>query len=196
MAEPAPRPCPFCGSPDTQAFPDGSGRCRACGRAFRGATPVGAMIQGEQVEAKRAAVVQERVRFGILGVVGGVVAFAGIPAAFVIGAAFSRASTGDYVARVINTPAGAAVCGGVSFLVIGGLYAIWAGYLVWRGVPERALHLIGAGILTTVASLLAGQGLAGIVGAIGGILALVGGVLAWRVARAKAAESALTATGS
>src|SRR3972149_3332069 len=152
MAEPGTRPCPFCGSADTKVFPDDSGRCRNCGRAIRGSTPIGAMIQGEQVEIKRAALVRERIRFGLLGVVGGITAFVGIPSAFLIGASVSRMSTGDYVARVINTPAGALACGGVSFLILGGLYAMWAGYLVWKGLPERWGHLVAAGAITAGAS--------------------------------------------
>jgi len=73
---------------------------------------------------------------------------------------------------------------------------MWAGFHVWRGYPERGIHLLIAGVLVVVASVLAGQGLAGIIGIVGGLLALLVGVLAWRVARARAEEESATAAGT
>jgi len=191
------RPCPSCGSADTEAFADESGRCRNCGRAFRGSTPIGAMIQGEKVEVRHGIKARERVKAGMLGFAGGLLGWAGVPAVFALGAILHGRSGEDYIATVSNTPAGALVCGGVIFLAFGGVYAMWAGASVWQGFPERALHLIIAGAIIAAAGAVAGGALAGSVGIAGGVLALVGGILAWREARArKAAETAPATAGT
>ena len=184
MAEPEARPCPFCGSADTQAFADGSGVCRSCGRASRGGAPVGALLQGEAT--RKAAVVREKVGAGRLGVVGALLGFAGVPGIFLLGAALRGRSVGEWTATVFNSPTGALSCGGASLLVIFSVYAMWAGLFVGRGYPEKGTHLLVAGVLMAVASALGGLGLAGSVGIAAGALVVLGGVLAWRIARAQA----------
>src|SRR2546427_1979026 len=174
MADPDARPCPFCGSTDTQSFADGSGLCRTCGRASRGNAPPGGLFQGERA-ARKAAVVREKVAAGRLGVVGALVGFAGVPGIFLLGAALHGRSAGDWVATVFNSPTGALACGGASLLVVFSVYAVWAGLFVWRGYPEKGTHLFISGTLMVVASALGGLGLAGSVGIAGGALVLVGG---------------------
>lgn len=190
MAAPAPAVCPFCGSADTKAFPDGSGWCVAEGRAFRGGAAVGTKLRGEEVEVRRTKkAVREKFKFGLLGVIGGILGYVGIPVTFVLGAVLRGEDLGSYVSDVFNKPAGAVTCGGVAVLIGVAWYAIWAGFVVWRGHPERWGHLVLAGILVTIASALAGLGVEGAVGIVGGVLALVGGVLAWLRARAAEAEA-------
>ena len=184
VPEPEPRACPFCGSADTHLYADGSGACANCGRAFRGTAPVGRLLAGEQV-ARRTGARREKVRVGVLGVLGGLVGLAGVPAVFLVGAAIHGQSVATWTATVFNQPNGALACGGASLLVVFSVYAMWAGFVVWRGFAEKTVHLILAGALTAFASALAGQGLAGIVGILAGALALVGGLLAWLGARAK-----------
>src|SRR6266581_9389335 len=117
MAAPELRPCPYCGSADTQAFPDGSGRCRNCGRSFRGAAPVGLMIQGERVAAgKRVAQAREPVKVGVIGLLGGLLGWVAIPVVFVLGSVLHQQSLDEYVAAVFNVPSGAAVCAGLTLL--------------------------------------------------------------------------------
>ena len=187
--------CPYCGSTETDAFPDGSGACRNCGRAFRGSAPVGGALMGEAVDAgAQVKKVRERDRLGLLGVVGGLLGYLAVPALFLIGAAVNRRGALDYVADVVNTPRGALVCGGLSFLVVAATYALWAGALVWRGFPEKAFHLLVAGVLCTVAAAITGPGPEGAVGILGGILALLGGFLVWR--KTKAAEEGPTEESS
>lgn len=177
-------PCPHCGSADTTTFEDGSGHCQACDGSFRGDTPVGAMIPGEEVEAgPKKIVARQKLRVGMLGVVGGVLGYLAVPSVFVVGALLSATGVEQHTADVFNQPQGALVCGGLVFLVIFGWYATWAGFHVWRGFPQRGKHLVAAGGLLAVSAALAGQGLPGIVGIVGGILALVGGLLAWRLVR-------------
>src|SRR2546428_3925796 len=143
MAAPEPRPCPYCGSADTQAFPDGSGRCRNCGRSFRGSTPVGGMIQGERmVTERRVARARDPVKVGVIGLLGGLLGWVAIPVVFVLGSVLHQQSLDAYVAAVFNVPSGAVVCAGLTLLALGGLYGMWAGFHVWRGYPERGIHLI------------------------------------------------------
>src|SRR3990172_10822909 len=105
--------CPYCGSTETEGFADGSGACRNCGRAFRGSAPVGGALMGEAVdEGAQVKKVRERDRLGLLGGVGGPLAYLAVPAPFLLGAAGNGRGALDYVADVINTPRGALVCGG------------------------------------------------------------------------------------
>ena len=184
MASPEPRPCPHCGSADTKMFPDGSGSCSACGLAFRGPGTTGTLLAGEQVEVRKTAVVRATIRLGLLGLVGGLLGFLAIPLVFVIGAALAGVPASQYTSDVINRPTAALTCAGTVLLTISAYYSLWAGYVVWRGYPERGIHLLVAGTLVAVASLLAGQGLPGAVGILGGVLALVAGLIVWRAHRA------------
>lgn len=169
---------------DTKSFEDGSGHCLACDRSFRGDTPIGAMVQGEEVEAgPRKVVEREKLRVGMLGVIGGVLGYLAVPSVFLVGAVLGTTGVEQYTADVFNRPEGALVCGGLVFLVMFGWYATWAGFHVWRGFPERGKHLVAAGALLAVSGVLAGQGVPGVVGIAGGVLALVGGLLAWRLVR-------------
>jgi len=177
MAAPEPRVCPHCGSADTEAFPDASGKCRSCGKAFRGKAPIGGALMGETVAV--AARIREKDRLGLLGIVGGVMGYLGVPGLFLIGAVVNGRGPLEYVANVVNTPRGAIVCGGLSFLVVAATYALWAGSLVWRGFSEKSFHLLLAGVLCTAAGAIAGPGPEGAVGILGGVLALVGGFLVW-----------------
>lgn len=180
MLGPETRACPRCGSENTVSFPDGSGACRNCGYAFRGSTTIGAERMGEEVNgARRVAKVRERDRLGLLGIVGSILGYLGVPGLFLLGAALSGRSSSNYVAEVINTPGGAITCGGLSFLVVATTYALWAGSLVWRGFPENSFHLLLAGLLCTGAAAIAGPGAQGIVGIAGGVLVLVAGFLVW-----------------
>jgi hypothetical protein len=180
MAAPEPLVCPHCGSSDTEVFADGSGACRSCGKAIRGPKPVSAVRVGEEVETRRAAKVREKERLGLLGIVGGFAGYLGIPGLFLLGAAVNGRGALDYVAVVVNQPRGAIVCGGLVVLAVTATYALWAGSLVWRGFREKAFHLLLAGVLTTVAAVVAGPGLEGAVGIVGGVLALLGGLIVWR----------------
>ncbi|MBI4416124.1 MAG: hypothetical protein HY557_03980 [Euryarchaeota archaeon] len=187
-----PRPCPSCGSTDTVIFPDDSGRCNSCGRAFLGKTPLGAMIVGEAVDAgPRARAVRGKVRWGLFGVVGGLLAYAAIPVLFYLSASLESKSLGDYMATVVNRNTGPLTCGGSALLIITGLYAIWAGMYVWRGFPEKTRHLILAGIFVIASAAAAGTDpprsilWTGAVGLAGGALALLGGLMARRVLRAE-----------
>ena len=177
---------------DTQAFPDGSGRCGNCGRAFRGSAPVGTLLRGEEVDPAKAAVVREKERFGLFGLLGGVLAFAGVPTVFLLGAFLRRQGASEYVADVFNRPGGVLTCGGIALLVIAGWYAIWAGFHVWRGFSERARHLLFSGVFVAAAGAIAGQGLPGIVGIVGGAIALLGWLLIWRTTRGKGEEASPT----
>jgi len=175
---------------DTEAFADSSGACRACGNAFRGPRAVLAALISDAVdEGRRAAKVQEKDRLGLLGIVGGVLGYLGIPGLFLIGAAVNGRSASEYVGDVTNTPRGAIVCGGLSVLGVAATYALWAGSLVWRGSSEKSFHLLVAGVLCTVVAVIAGPGLQGIVGILGGVLALLGGLLVWRRTRPAAASA-------
>jgi len=188
MAAPEPRPCPRCGSTDTKAFPDGSGACTACGAAFRGPGAVGTALAGEEVEVRRKAVARGKNRLGLVGLIGGLLGFLAIPLVFVVGAFLTGTPASSYVSDVFNRPTGAVACAGVVLLVIFAYYVLWAGYLVWRGYAERGIHLLVAGALVVVASLLAGQGIPGAVGIVGGVLALVAGLIVWRAHRAAEAR--------
>jgi len=185
MAGSEARACPYCGSADTEVFPDGSGACRNCGRAFRGSAPVGGALMGEAVDVSRAAKVLQKDRLGLLGIVGGAMGYLGVPGLFLIGSAVNGRGALDYVADVVNTPRGALVCAGLSFLVVAATYALWAGSLVWRGHSEKSFHLILAGLLCTVAGVIAGPGPEGALGIVGGVLALLAGLLVWRKVKAK-----------
>ncbi len=196
MAGAEAKACPFCGSTDTTAFPDGSGRCGNCGRAFRGPSPVGTALHGEEVAAVRRAATREPNKLGYLGLVGGLLGYVSIPTLFLIGGALRGTGMGEYVAYVVNTPAGGLVCAGTALLLIAAWYAAWAGFHIRRGYPERAIHGIASGALLIVASALAGLGLAGIVGIVGGLLALVGGILVRRDARAEEEASHGPSAGS
>jgi hypothetical protein len=179
----APTACPRCGSTDTKRFEDGSGLCTACGRAFRG-TAAGTRLVGEEVETvRRGPPPREKVKVGLLGLFGGIVGFVSIPTVFLLGAALSRMGVTEYVSATFNRPEGALACGGLSLLVIGAWYATWAGLLVWRGYPERRVHLIVSGALLAGAAALAGLGVPGAVGIAGGTLTLVAGLLVWRMVR-------------
>ena len=196
MAAPEPRPCPYCGSADTKAFPDGSGACGACGRAYRGAAAVGTLLAGEEVAVRKTAVARARNRLGLVGLAGGILAFLAIPLVFVIGAYVAGTPLPDYTSDVFNRPAGAVACGGVVLLTIFGYYALWAGFLVWQGHAERGIHLLVAGALVAVASLLAGQGIPGVVGIVGGVLGLVTGLVVWRAHRAAEEKEKQGAAGA
>lgn len=175
------RSCPHCGSTETIAFPDGSGQCQSCGRAFRGATAPGVDLTAGDVEAgPRSKGAQEKERVGLFGVVGGLLGYLGVPGLFLIGSVLNDQAASDYVATVINTPRAALICGGLSLLIVAATYAIWAGSWVWRGHPEKSVHLILAGLLGTAAGSIAGPGLQGSIGIAGGVLTLVGGLLAYR----------------
>jgi len=180
MAAPEPRPCPHCESADTKAFPDGSGACNACGRAFRGGAAVGTLLAGEEVEVVKAKVARGKNRLGLVAVLGGLFAFLAIPLVFVIGAYAAGVPVPGYTSDVFNRPAGAVACLGVVLLTIFGYYALWSGYFVWQGHTDRGKHALIGGALVVVAALLAGQGLPGIVGIVGGLLTLVVGLLVWR----------------
>jgi hypothetical protein len=141
---------------------------------------------GEAVDvAASAAKVRKNDRLGLLGIVGGVMGYLGVPGLFLIGSAVNGRGSLDYVADVINTSRGALVCAGLSFLVVAATYALWAGSLVWRGFSEKSFHLLLAGVLCTVAGAIAGPGPEGAVGILGGVLALVGGFLVWRKVKAE-----------
>lgn len=189
MAAPEARTCPHCGSTDTTAFPDGSGACRNCGNAFRGDAVVGANLLGEEVDSRRKATkVRTKDRLGLLGIVGGLLGYVGIPGLFLLGGALNGRSASDYVAAVINTPRGALACGGLSFLGVAATYALWAGALVWRGFAEKSFHLLLAGVLSTAGAAIAGPGPQGAIGILGGVLALVAGFLAWRKTKQEAED--------
>jgi len=189
MGDEAPAACPHCGSADTKRFEDGSGRCNACGRAFRGAAPVGTGMRGEEVETvRRGPAPREKIRIGLIALVGSVLGFVSIPVVFFLGASLRGQDVSTYVSDTFNRPEGALVCGGVSLLVIAAWYASWAGFLVWKGFSERVLHLVIAGVLLTVAAAFAGLGLSGIVGIVGGILVLLAGIVVWWKTRAQESE--------
>src|SRR6266508_1412165 len=171
MADPDGRPCPFCGSADTQIFEDGSGLCRNCGRAFRGAGPVGTLLAGEQA-ARKTAVAREKVGAGRLAFVGSLLGLAGVPGIFILGAVLHGRSVSDWTADVFNQQTGALACGGASLLGIFSVYALWAGLFVWRGFPEKGTHLLVGGALMAVAAGIGGLGVAGAVGIAGGVLVL------------------------
>lgn len=183
MAEAGSRYCPFCGSANTKAFADDSGLCGNCGRAFRGATPAGATAVGEALEtAKQGKAVREPIRIGLLGLIGGALAWVAIPVGFLVAAALLNRPVDVVIAGVLNTPFGALVCLGIALLVVLGWIAMWSGFLVWRGFHERSNYLLISGIgLIATSAVLTG----GVIGIAGGVLALIAGV----VARKRTAEA-------
>lgn len=184
MAASEARMCPNCGSAETTTFADGSGTCRSCGRAFRGWTESRDGLKGLDIDVGQSgAKPREPERLGLLGVLGGVLGYAGIPSLFLIGSVVSRQDPSAYVANLINTPRAAVTCGGLALLIVAATYGVWAGSWVWRGYTDKSFHLIVAGALGTVAGTVAGPGLHGIVGILGGLLVLVMGLLAFRKTR-------------
>ena len=159
--------------------------CANCGMAFRGPGAVTTPGAGEAAEVVRTAKPREKIRWGLLGLVGGFLGILGIPTLFLIGGALRHEDVINYVGSVFNRPSGAIACGGIVLLVLGGWYAMWAGFHVWRGYAERSIHGMFSGILVILAALAAGQGAPSVVGLIGGILALVGGLLVYRATREK-----------
>ena len=147
MGDAEPAVCPHCGSSDTKRFDDSSGLCNACGRAFRGPGAVGSRMVGEDVEARKAAAPRERIKIGLLGLIGGILGFVGIPTVFLLGASLSGRDVSAYVSATFNRPEGVVACGGVTLLVIASWYTTWAAFHVWRGYPERTKHLVIAGAL-------------------------------------------------
>jgi hypothetical protein len=137
------------------------------------------MIMGEGVDTRKKAKARTRTRLGLLGVIGGLLGYVGIPGIVLIGGAISGRGSGDYIATVINEPEGAIACGGITLLVIAATY-------VWHGFAEKSFHLLLAGALTALGGAMAGLGVPGAIGIAGGVLALVAGLLAWR--RSKAPE--------
>lgn len=178
MASSAARACPHCGSENASTFPDGSGLCRNCGRAFRGdaaLVPIAAQEPGVRGSSRP----RERIGVGLLGVLGGVLGFLAIPFVFALGAALEGVPISTHVSEVFNRPVGAAACAGVALLVVFAWYTTWAGFHVWRGFPERKIHLLLGGGLIVLAGALAGQGLPGVVAIVGGGLAALSGALVY-----------------
>ncbi|HEV8594891.1 MAG TPA: TFIIB-type zinc ribbon-containing protein [Thermoplasmata archaeon] len=177
MATPGARTCPFCGSDNTKPYADGSGLCENCGRAFRGESAELHVVREGGEAVRRASVLREANRLGLLGLVGGFLGFAAIPVGFLLLAWLRGIPVEVAIAGVLNTPFGAFVCLGIALLVVFGWIAMWSGFLVWRGFPERTNFLIVSGIaLIATSAALAG----GITGIIGGMLALVAGLLTRR----------------